>query len=333
MIKNAKIVGCDIPYEYYHRQEPDASRGNPTYIMSRGEIVNFAECPARWLAGYKADSVETESTKWGSLIDCLITGEDQFNSLFAVAPATYPDAKTGEPKPWTGAANFCKAWKKDQGDKTIIKSEMKADADLAVKAIRENELVAELFSVSSKQVMIVAEWHDEATGVIVPIRGLLDLVPPKDHPIFAKWLCDFKTARNGNPASWDRAVSDHGYDVQAALYLDLFISATHEDRVDFVHVVQENVFPFHVTSPLMAMSSEFLSWGRSKYTLALRAYCECLKYGTWPSFMMAGVKFGHTQIIGPDALYAYRSMAGMPAFKMPEEPEEKQETTNDDLTP
>ena len=325
MIKSAKVIGSNVSYETYSRQDENVSRGNPAFSMSRGELVNFAVNPRRWLDGFKEDQLDTDSTRWGSMIDCLMTSPDAFDANFAVAPATYPDAKTGEQKPWTGAANFCKAWKKEQGNKTIIKAEMAEDAAAAVKSLRANEVVRELFSVSQKQVLVIGFWKDEATGMEIPIRSLLDLVPPVNHPRFGKWLCDFKTARNGNPATWDRVISDQSYDWQAALYMDTYTAATGEERIDFVHVVQENVFPFHLTEPLMAMSSEFLSWGRTKYRQALALYCRCLATGNWPSFAPAGMQFGITQIIGPDNVWAYKSMAGMPEFRPPPEPAEAPE--------
>ena len=314
---NAKVIGCDISYETYSRQE--TKRGDKDFSMSRGELVEFATCPKRWLDGYgESKDSDTTSTIWGSLIDCLVTSKESFEHRFAVSPETYSDAKTGEPKPWTGAANFCKAWKKEQGDKTIIKSETMESAEKAVAALRENPLISELFSVSKKQVMVAGFWLDEATGLEIPIRVLIDLMPPKDHAIFGKWICDFKTARDGNPSKWPREIDDHSYDVQAALITDLWIAATGEDRTDFVHIVQENVFPFHVVSPPPALSSEFLEWGRMKYKSALRRYCQCLSTGVCPSYVQVGIPFGKTQIIAPDGLWNYRQGVGMAEFKMPE---------------
>jgi len=323
MITKAKVIGSNVSYETYSAQDPEIKRGHPQFSMSRGELVNCAVNPARWLAGFKLDDESTPSTTWGQLIDCLLTSPVKFSENFAVTPETYPDKKTGEQKPWTFAANFCKEWREDHRGKTIIKADAMLDAAAAVKAIEANSMVKELFAVSKKQVLVIGFWEDEATGIQVPIRGLLDLVPPNDHAIFGKWLGDFKTARNGNPATWDRVISDSAYDLQAALYMDLFTAATNEDRVDFVHVVQENVFPFHVVSPLPAMSAEFLSWGRTKYRAALALYCQCLSTGVWPSFAPVGMQFGATQIIGPENVWSYKSMAGAAEFRPPVEREEQ----------
>ena len=344
MIINSKIIGSNISYEVYSRQEPDVSRGGQAFSMSRGELVNFYECPARWLAGYRDDDKETDATTWGSMVDCLLMSRNEFDLRYAVSAPTYfknemkcpscgsvTDSKScrkckcdREPvtteKPWDSKSTMCKEWEESQGGKIIIKSELFEAAEKAVAAIRNNALVSELFDESDKQVLVCGLWQDEDTGLKIPLRGLLDIVPPKDHALFGKWLADFKTARNGNPAQWADTVNRRGYDVQAALYMDLYTSATNEDRVDFVHVVQENVFPFHVVSPPMALSAEFMQWGRGKYQRALRQYCQCLKTGVWPSFNQIGIAFGQTQIIGPDDLWAYKSCAGATEFKMPKAP-------------
>jgi len=305
---NCKIVGDNVSYETYHRQEK--RRGDKDYSMSRSELVEFASCPAKYILGPQADD-STSSTDWGSMIDCLLTSPDKFDELFAVSPETYPDTKTGEPKPWTGASNFCKAWKAEQGDKKIIKSALKLDADAAVKAIQENPDVSELIKVSRKQVFVIGLWKDVATKLEIPVRILIDLVPPADHPTMGKWLADFKTARNGDPAAWARVVDDSGYDVQAALYSDLYIAATKEDRTDWVFAVQENVAPFHVVSPMPALSAEFLEYGRIKYRSALAYYARCLSLNQWPSYSTGNnLVMGALQIIGPEGLWSYRETAG-----------------------
>ena len=304
---DCKIVKADCTYDEYHKQ--DAKRGDKDYSMSRSELVEFASCPAKWILGPQSDD-STPSTNWGSMIDCLLTSPDKFDELFAVAPETYPDTKTGEPKPWTGAANFCKAWKAEQGDKTIIKSALKLDADAAVKAILENADVSELIKVSRKQVFALGFWKDAATKLDIPVRVLIDLVPPADHPQFGKWLSDFKTARNGDPAAWARVVDDQAYDVQAALYSDIYTAATKEDRSDWVFALQENVAPFHVVSPMPALTAEFLQWGREKYQAALTRYAQCLATGVWPSYAVVGLQYGPTQLIGPESLWTYKQSAG-----------------------
>ena len=103
---------------------------------------------------------------------------------------------------------------------------MYQEAQQAFKALHENRPIASLIECSAKQVLIVADWHDDDTGLTVPFASLLDLVPHVSSPTWGKHLVDIKTARNGNPANWSRVVDDSGYDVQAALYMDIHHAAT-----------------------------------------------------------------------------------------------------------
>jgi hypothetical protein len=304
---NCKIVGDGVDYETYHRQEK--RRGDRDYSMSRSELVEFAKCPAKWIKGPKKDD-STSATLFGSLIDCLVTQPDKFDSLYAVAPETYPDSKTGEPKPFTMASKWCKDWRDSQGDKIIIKSGMMEDASAAMTAIGENADASELIKISKKQVFVLGFWKDEATGLEIPVRTLLDMVPDKNHPVMGAWLSDLKTCRNGDPANWDRVVDDGGYDTQGALYTDIYKAATGEDRTDWIFLVVENIAPFHVVNPMPGLTAEFLAWGRLKYEYALTLYCRCLAKNDWPSYPIAGLQFGKTQSIGPEGLYRYKNSIG-----------------------
>jgi hypothetical protein len=253
--------------------------------MSRGELTEFFRNPHRWRAGYR-DGEPTESKEWGSLIDTLLLDPVRFSDKYAVAPETYmaDGKKKGDPqveKPWNWNATVCKEWRELQGNKQVIKSDEKESADMAVKLIQEDPIVSELLLCSERQVMVTAEYEDE-TGITVPLRVLIDLVPHKDYDSFAQCLVDLKTCATAEPSAWRRAVAQHNYHVQAPLYLDLYNAATGENRTEFRHIIQESFPPYEVGRRIL--SSEFITLGREKYQSALALYCQCLKYDNWPTY-------------------------------------------------
>lgn len=311
MIKNAKVVGPNVTYEVYSRQEQGVGRGHPKLFMSRSELVEFAHCPSKWKDGGKEDGEDdsTTATTWGTLIDTLTMTPERFDELFAVTPETYTTEKR-EVKPWNFNATVCKEWKEDHAGKEIIKPETLKNAHAAVKAVNDDPDVSALLRCSAKQVMCVAEWHDK-NGIVVPIRCLLDLVPDKADLVYGCYLADFKTARNGDPNMWARVVDDNGYDVQAALSIDIYVEATKEGRNTWAHPVQENVKPYHVVRPMPALTLEFLAYGRAKYQAALKLYAHCLATNTWPSYSTGDrMVYGPVQLISPDSLWNYRQQAG-----------------------
>lgn len=323
VIVSAKIIGDRISYEAYSRQT--VQRGDPQFIMSRGELVSCAFNPKRWRDGYQEDKGDTDATRWGSLIECMAGLSGNFDDFYAVAPAEYKDDK-GNVKPWNWNANVCKEWREEQGEREVIKSDLREKAELAVEALEADDDVAALFEHSRKQVMVTGFWKDKATTLEIPIRCLIDLVPDWSHPVFGKALGDFKTARNGCPDSWGKVVDDCGYDVQAALSLDLYTKATGEDRFEWLHPVQENVHPYHVVKPIPALTLEFIAFGRAKYQIALREYAACIAAGRWPSYSTGNrVVIGPTQLIGPESVYRYREAGGAVAGRMDYQPDPRPE--------
>jgi len=123
---NAKVVKVNADQGEYHRST-GGNRGQPDFIMSRSALMDFYECPSRWIRGYTRKS--TDATDWGTLIDCLALSPNEFHSRFSVEPGQYPDSKTGEKKPWNNNANFCKDWTKAQGSKEIVSAKDMALTD------------------------------------------------------------------------------------------------------------------------------------------------------------------------------------------------------------
>lgn len=281
-LSNGKIVGTNIGLEVYCKQE--AQRGDPSYVMSRGELMEFNRCPHRWIRGYKEES--TKATDWGSLIDALLFDRN-CDDRFSITPETYPDKKTGEAKKWNWNANYCKDWRdeKEASGKEVVKADEWIEANQSIMVLMEDEDIHELITCSDKQVMITADYHDEITGVVVPIKTLIDFRPSKDSR-FSRCLADFKTGSSAGQHAWARAVFDHDYHVQAVLYLDADNAATKEGRDEFRHVIQESFHPWEVGKRIV--SEEFIQIGRETYLRALQRYCQCLSSGIWPGYDDAG---------------------------------------------
>lgn len=280
-IINAKVIGCVERDAYVKSQYP---RGHREFAMSRGELMEFNRCPHRWLMGIESE--ETKSTKWGSLIDCMLLTPSRFDLLIAVTPAEYPaiPKRKDDPiemKPWNKNATFCKEWEAERDGMQIVKPDLHADALAAVKVLMADEQIAGLVGCSQKQVMAVGEYHDDETDLIVPLKVLIDLEPAQESP-FEDSLADLKTCATASPFPWVRAVHDHGYHVQAALYLDVYNAATGEDRTTFLHVLQESYAPWEVGKRIL--SQEFIELGRLTYLTALRRYCACLAANHWPGY-------------------------------------------------
>ncbi len=270
---SAKVMGENVSFEDYAKQY--AKRGEPGYIMSRGDLVEFDRCPARWRNGFEDSG--SKATEWGQLMDCRVLEPEQYRNRFKVRPASIEE--DGETFKWNGNRSSCKAWVKlaeDSGFTVISDFEDKNSYTAAAALIADLDIAGMLLR-SRKQVMVLGEYRDETHAVKVLVKGLIDLAPEDSNA-----LADFKTCRDAHPRSWQKAVFEHDYHTQAGLYLDLWNAATGESRDGFRHILQENFSPYQVAKRFLSQS--FLSLGREKYRRILKRYCECVATGVWPDY-------------------------------------------------
>lgn len=275
----------------YHALGCEFKRGDARKVMSRGELVQFSKCPSRWKLGYQEE--ETKATEWGSLLDCLVTQPGQFEKLYAVAPEKYPAKQTkaeiaaGEPvemKPWNWNATFCDDWYREQlsAGKTCVKSDTAKEAFAAQDRLMEDRRLSDFLFRSRKQVLVQVEYEDHDSGIIVPMKCLIDLAPMPDDEIYGRAIGDFKTAKDASPSAWEKEVFNRNYHVQGSMYLDAMNAAGGTDYTQFAHLISENVAPYETGRRFL--SDEYLKLGRAFYKRALADYCYCLKTGIYPGY-------------------------------------------------
>ena len=302
---SAKLIGGGIDPDVYHRTG-DHPRGHRDFIMSRGALAGFLDCPSKWIRG--ADSKDTSATKWGSLMDALVLSPDSMEKRFAVYPDTYMTRPANEKvkgfmpeeKPWNNNATVCREWKSKNAGKSFIhrekfdgegepdedtKSATLGNAQRAKARLMDDARLKSLVENSETQVMVMAEYRAESTKIVVPFKVLLDLVPHVEHPEWGKTLADFKTARDGSERGFTKAVHEGFYDWQAVLYRDAYVKATEEDRCDFLYAVQENQPPYEPA--LWQLGTSWLDDVRAEVRNALEFYCSCLAANQWPSYQIS----------------------------------------------
>lgn len=290
--RKAAVIDSGVDGGVYLRQEPGLERGDPAFVMSRSALMAFRACPAKWKAGY--ESRDTTSTDWGTLLDCRVLTPKRFAERYILQPEHCPATKTmqcvkdgeavvGEAVDWAPASAFCKAWKREQEKHGlhVLTAAEKRDSDLALKTLADDTRIATLLVASQTQVLVLGEYHDRTTDLVVPVKTLIDLVPNK-LSVHGNCLADLKSARTAAPRAWQRVVDEMGYDAQAAMNLDLYNLATQEQRNTFCHVIQENTPPFQTARRMLSL--EFVNLGRAKILSALRRYCLCLAAGHWPDY-------------------------------------------------
>jgi len=245
--------------------------------------------PSKWIAG-AFDGDSNSGMDHGSLVDCLLLTPDEYEHSYSVTPETYP-AKgkrkddPEEQKPWTLKAGYCKEWEdgiRTEGKQPIQPVQLNS-ANAAIRRLNEDVVIADWVANSDKQVFFQVKWRDEETGITIPMKGLIDLVPRATIAgIKALSLGDLKTSRDANLRAYSKSVFENGYHVQSALYLDCYNIVTGEQRNQFRHIISENESPFECCKRWL--SEEFIDLGRTTYQAILRQYCQCLSTNHWPGY-------------------------------------------------
>lgn len=274
---NAKVLGDNVNMVAY--KGAGHKRGEAAYRISQSSLKDIADCPHKWRAGVKREV--TPNMEWGSLVDALALTPGTVMERVAVSSQFYQDKKGGQ-KPWNWNADTCKEWREDQTrlGKIVVKHDTWEQVQLAVARLNDDARLAELITCSQKQVMVVADYQTDQ-GMIVPVSGLLDIVPFKDST-YARSLADLKCYKSAKPVEWSRQVFYGGLHVQAAFYLDLYNAATGEERNIFRHIVQEQDEPYETGRRMLG--EEFVKMGRGLYQRALETYAHCVEINDWPRY-------------------------------------------------
>lgn len=371
MIKNARIVKVDAEPEEYRSNAP---RGDKGFKHSSSSLRLFWRCPDKWRTPIENEDGTTSwwegtsgtvSTKYGDLFDCLVLTPQQFDRRYSIQPKTYgakanacpscgsvSDAKTCRKcdtprvekvvqKPWNNNSDDCRPWVEKQNGRTIITESELFKARQGVKRFLAHPGIRQFIDGCHKQVWIEAEWHDPKTNIAVPLKCLIDLLPNPDSdqaivdPSFARCVADIKTSCNAAPGAWESWAHKAGYEVQAALNIDMAAAALKAEFDSFEFLISENYPPFQparesMTNDPIEKSGDVDS-GRRQYVGMLEAYCMCLKTGKWPGYGDHDEAANGVSICRPDPFKEQSRMFSRKFVFDESEPEEPTEQDDDNI--
>lgn len=314
--RNAEIRRDVAPADYHPwKGNVELQRGDPAFCVSRSELLLMLDCGQMFLAGGRNES--SSSLSFGSLLDCMLLTPNLFASQYVLTPKTYESG--GEEKKWSKAAKVCKEWhaanpgkeppktyktpiieknwtkqsntckeweeEKRKAGLEIITLRQRDEAAAAAAMIRKDKALVDLLEYchthECTQVCCTAEWVDDGTGVVVPVRILLDILIGIEEgtPI----AYDLKSSQEVSLLHMERSARNYHYDVQAWMYSEV-VSALFETRpvVPFGFICVRNSEPY-LTATYRA-SEATLAQGKKKFLLAMKCYVECITTGVWPGY-------------------------------------------------
>ena len=206
-------------------------------------------------------TVPTPEMLKGSLTDHLFFGTE-FN--YVVSP--YDDFRKKEAQQWRDET--------EASGVHVFKQTSVDEVSRMVASIRNSPTVAEILRAGRSQVAV--RDNLDADGTLVQAKCLIDWVSD-EYAI----LADLKTTGDASEDTFRRHVVNMGYDVQAAMYVDLWKAATGEE-LPFLWIVTESEEP-HATA-LYQASKDSLARGRAILKARLRKYAICLSANRWDSY-------------------------------------------------
>ncbi|MCW7941617.1 hypothetical protein AAW14_06095 [Streptomyces hygroscopicus] len=144
-------------------------------------------------------------------------------------------------------------------------------------AIRQHPIAGPLFAPGTGRAELSLYWTDPATGIRCRVRP--DWL--KEMPGLALAV-DYKSCRDASPDAISRAIRDHSYHQQDAMYVDGIWAVLKPLDVRFIFVFQSKTAPYLVT--VRELADQDRDIGRARNERALRLYADCIANDEWPDW-------------------------------------------------
>lgn len=264
-------VYVGVPMDAYH----GAITVKPS-ISSTGIRTIFDKSPAHYfrdsyLNPDREPPKDSDAFRFGRAAHFLLLGEKGFRDQFIVRPDKYRDEE-GKSKPWTGAATYCKAWKKeaeDAGLTIITPADLESIRAMAENLRREPLVKAGILNGAIEHSLI---WRDEETGVWLKAR-------PDAMPAVDMCVADLKTCVDITDSGIEKAISDHDLHVQAALVGMGLRALTGREMESFSLVFVEKTKPHCVR--VRELTGADLALGEQQIRAVLPIFAKAVETGVW----------------------------------------------------
>lgn len=267
-----------VPIEEYHRN----TKLFPGFSMSSSGLRQIIRRPLEyWFSSPynpKAEEPETKrELEFGKAAHMLLLGESGFSEKYALRPEHRPDdmdKPVKDRRKWSGNANDCKEWLKEQEDagRTIITDTEIGHIRHMADALAKNEIIGQGALAGKIERTLVAKFGD-----------IWGKARPDALPDTGGDVVDLKTAQSVDDDSLERAIYNHGYHVQAGFMRMVFREVMGADSFSsFSFVFVEKGPPYDVR--VKTLKDRDIDLGERQARMGLSILGECLKRNEWPGF-------------------------------------------------
>lgn len=218
---------------------------------------------------------ESEALLLGRAAHHMILGEADFTSHFVFHPETYPKGAVypsmiGEIVEWNWNAKWCKAWRKDQAPREILRpGHLRAIRGMAG-GLYAHPLVRAGILNGHIETTLVA--RDPRTGIYLKIR-------PDALPTDSGDASDLKTAADVSDEGIEKAIGETGIFLQGAMTRRV-MHLLGMEFTSFSPVFILKKAP--CCARVKTLTDGDLELGDKVLDAALESYARCLDRGVWP---------------------------------------------------
>ncbi len=193
----------------------------------------------------------------------------------------------------TGSGKDPNSWRTDDDREAVqaahdagripVKPKVMEQAEAMAAAVRAHPVAGPLFEPGTGHAEQSLFWVDAEFGVWRRARP--DWLPAWRTPEGLLLVPDYKTCRDADPASLERALVDLGYDQQADWYsaAAVALGLARAEELEFLFVFQEKDPPHVIT--VMRAGAGALERGRARNRKAMHLYRRCSERGVWPGYV------------------------------------------------
>jgi len=228
--------------------------------LSSTDIRRILRSPAHYK---NPQIIDSPALAFGSLAHAFVLEPHAAEARYR--PRSDVDGRTKEGKQvreWEAALTA------SQGVKFVSRADYDAAINIAA-AVRSHLGATELLS----------NGFAEVAGILADYQGVNVRIKPDYRSSTA--IVDLKTTQDARSDAFTRSILNYGYDVQAALYVDVAAAIDGMKR-DFYWVAVEKEAPYAVA--VYKASDEMLQRGRDAYRKAIEIYKECAALDLWPAY-------------------------------------------------
>lgn len=245
----------------------------PDYLAAHGvsqsQLKHLARSPAHLREYVDHPKPSTEDQIIGTITHVAVFEPHRLETSCHVKPENYQNDK-GDWRKWNGNATVCKDWIAARQDKPIIPQKKFTDVLGIRDAVARHPAAALALKTGKAEQSLFCE--DPETGLQLKCR--------------ADWMSgnafvDLKTCLDASREGFARTVAQRGYDLQAALTMDI-AAILGLGKEHFLFIAVEKEPPYAVA--VYELDAESIEIGRQKYRRLLWKYVACVSEDRWPAY-------------------------------------------------